>query len=436
MKRRLSVLQWMLAGVLAAHVLAPLFAQQSAQRPATPKPPARQALLAEAEAALAREDYAGAVQALRRFLAEEPDDAHAQFQLGYALTALGEREPARAAYERAVALKDDFAEAHLHLGLLLLDADPAAAVPHLARASALLTDAAQPRYLWGLALERSGQMEPAVARYREAIRLDDKNFDAHFALARVLLRTNQPAAAEVAFRAALERKPDAAAARLGLAESLITQGKLEAAVPELEAYLAAQPEDYDSRLQLAAVYLDLERWEAALAELDRVRAAGPSTARLHRLRAAAQIGLRQHAEAAASLERAAALEPDNARTYAQLGRVYLELRNFPAAERALRRALELDSQDTTALGDLAATLFLAGHYEAALAALDQLGERRRLAPGTWFLRAVCYDKLGRKPEALRAYEEFLARDDGSNPRETFQARQRARTLKRELERKR
>ncbi len=437
MKRRLSVLRWMLAGVLAAaHVVVPLFAQQPAQRPAKPKPPTRQALLAEAEAAFAREDYAGAVEALRRFLAEEPDNAHAQFQLGYALTALGEREPARVAYERAVALKDDFAEAHLNLGVLLLDADPTAAVPHLARASALLPDAAQPRYLWGLALERSGQMEQAVVRYREAIRQDEKNFDPHFALARVLLRTNQPAAAEAAFRAALERKPNAAAARLGLAESLIAQGKLEAAVPELEAYLTAQPEDYDSRLQLAAVYLDLGRYEAALAELDRLMAAGQLTARLHRLQAAAQIGLRQHAEAAASLEQAVALEPDNASTYAQLGRVYLELRNFPAAERALRRALELDPQDTAALGDLAATHFLAERYEAALAALNQLGERRALAPATWFLRAVCYDKLGQKAEALRAYEEFLARDDGSNPRETFQAQQRARTLKRELERKR
>ncbi|MCL6481991.1 MAG: tetratricopeptide repeat protein [Firmicutes bacterium] len=392
--------------------------------------------MAEAEAALAREDYAGAVQALQRLLAEEPNDAHAQFQLGYALTALGQREQARAAYERALALKNDFAEAHLNLGLLLLDADPAAAVPHLERVCALQAEAAQPRYLWGLALERSGELDQAVLRYREAIRLDEKNFDSHFALARVLLRMNQPAAAEAAFRAALERKPDAAPARLGLAESLIAQGKLEAAVPELELYLTAQPEDHDSRLQLAAVAVDLERFEAALAELDRLVAAHQSTARLHRLRAATQIGLRRYAEAAASLEQVVALEPGDAGTHAQLGRVYLELRNFPAAEQALRRALELNPQDSVALGDLAATLFLAERYEAALAALDQLAERRALAPGTWFLRAICYDKLGRKPEALRAYEEFLARDDGSNPRETFQAQQRARTLKRELERKR
>lgn len=420
--------------------------RQSPQKPPAPrkaqearrgeKPHPLEALLAQAEAAMERKDFAAAAEALRQFLAEKPDDAVAHFHLAYALTGLDRREEARTEYERAIALKSDFAEAHLNLGLLELESDPAAAVPHFARAAELMPGAAQPRFLWGLALERSGEREQALARYREAAALDAKNFDTQFALARTLLALHQPAEAETAFRAALERKPDSAPARLGLAESLLAQEKLEAAATELTAYLTAEPGDHASRLELAALYLDLSRFAEALAELDRVAAAGEANAKLHRMRAATLIGLGRTEEAITSLEQAVALEPTDAESHARLGRLYLGQRNFAAAERALRRALELDPKNNAALGDLVSTYFLAERYDAALAALDSLEQRSALPPGTWFIRAVCYDKLGRKEEALRAYEEFLRRDDGANQRETFQARQRARTLKRELERKR
>jgi Flp pilus assembly protein TadD len=445
MNRLLSVAMFALGCLVSA---GPAFA---ADAPGLQKPPATrkapesrpqdkphplEALLAQADAAMERKDFAAAAVALRQFLAEKPDDAVAHFHLAYALTALGEREEARREYQRAIALKSDFAEAHLNLGRLELASDPSAAASHFARAAELMPAAAQPRFLWGLAAERTGQLEQAIARYREAATLDTKNFDIQFALARTLLAANQPAEAETAFRAALERQPDSAPARLGLAESLMAQGKLDAAATELTAYLTAEPGDHASRLELAAIYLDQNRCAEALAELDRVAAAGEASARLHRLRATALIGLRRMEEAIASLEQAVAVEPADAESHARLGRLYLGQRNFVSAERALRRALELDPQNNTALGDLASTYFLAERYEAALTVLDSLAQRGALPPGTWFIRAVCYDKLGRKEEALRAYEEFLKRDDGSNQRETFQARQRAHTLKRELERKR
>ncbi len=444
MRRRLSVALILLccagadrpASAISRSLQEPQSPQQAPKRQSEQKAPALEELLKRADAAMQREDFSAAAEALRQFLAEKPDDAYAHFHLAYALTGLGQREEARAEYERAIALKNDFTEAHLNLGLLLLDSDPAAAAAHFARASELMPALARPWFLWGLALERAGQREQAIAHYREAIKLDARNFDLQFALARALLAENRPAEAEAAFRTALELKPGSAPARLGLAESLIAQEKLEAAAAALTVYLAAEPDDQSSRRQLAAAYLDLGHFAEALAELDRLAAAGQADATLHKLRAAALMGLQRNDEALASLEQAADLEPADAEVQARLGRLYLQRRNYTAAERALRRALELNPQNTAALGDLASTYFLAERYDAALDALDLLAERRTLPPGTWFLRAVCYDKLGRKEEALRAYEAFLERDDGSNQRETFQARQRARALKRELERKR
>jgi hypothetical protein len=46
--------------------------------------------------------------------------------------------------------------------------------------------------------------------------------------------------------------------------------------------------------------------------------------------------------------------------------------------------------------------------------------------------ATCYDHLQARPQALAAYEKFLELSQGKNPDQEWQARQRAKLLKREL----
>ena len=53
-------------------------------------------------------------------------------------------------------------------------------------------------------------------------------------------------------------------------------------------------------------------------------------------------------------------------------------------------------------------------------------------PGSWFVRAICYDKLSRKVEAIDAYQKFLDQDNGQHDTQDFQARHRILTLQSEL----
>lgn len=438
-----------LRATLAASLLA-CFAAASAgaaQQPKQPrpapagKPPARspsdpnEQLLAQADAAMQRKDFAAAVAALEKYLAAKPDDAIAHFHLGYALSGLDQWDRAQAEYERALALDPKMAAAHLNLGLVLLDRQPAAAVPSFQRAAEMLPDQARPRYLLGLALEKSGDQEGAIARYREAAELDANNFDIRFALGRVLAAVGRGAEAEPHFRAALELKPDSAAARLGLATSLLLQKKFAAALPEQEAYVRAMPDDRGARVELASIYLELGRATDALRELDRVLAAGKVSVELYRFRAAAQMSLKDLDGAIDSFVRAVALAPGDAELRARLGRLWLEKRDFAAAQKTLLEALHLNPDLVEALGDLSTAYYLAENYPAALEALDRFERKRPPTAGTWFIRATCYDKLGQKAEALAAYEKFLVLDEGRSERQNFQARQRVRILKRELERK-
>lgn len=431
--------------VLSVFVVAldfPLSAQQPppskkaapAQKAQSPGP--LEALWRSAEQALEKEDYAAAAKALEEFLSYRPEDPFAHFQLGYTYTGLKRWDDALREYTKATELDPKLAPAYLNLGLLHLEREPAAAVAPLERAVELMPGEARPRFLLGLAHERTGNAKAAIESYSAARDIDGKNFDIRFSLARVLLASKDAAGAEAEFRAALEIRGDSDPARLGLAEALLAQNKGEQAAREFAAYLERHPDDTGSREQLARLYSDFGQYEEALAELDRLVAAGKSSVALYRLQAECQVKLGKFAEAAGSLTKAVALEPGNALLHAELGRIRLEQRDFPAAEKELRNALRLKPDVTEALRDLVSVFYLGENYPATLGALDELGKRETLPAGSWFVRATCYDKLQMKPEALAAYKMFVQLDQGRSERQDFQARQRIRILTRELERKR
>jgi len=439
------------AGVLIFFFCAAIAWPQAA--PKTPKPPPAKrgtkngpaqkeapadplaALLQQAAVALDKKDYPGAVQALQSYLAQRPDDTNAQFQLGYAYSETQRWEEAQAAYQKAITLDPKLAPAHLNLGLVLLEREPAAAVEPFRHAAGLQPEKSRPRFLLGLAYERSGNLAAAIEQYRAAEKIEGKDYEVRFASARALLRSDRAAEAEAEFREALAIRTDSAPAQLGLAESLRAQKKLEAAAAQFATYLEGQPQDRDARIERAAVLSDLARYDEALAELDAADAGARASLESLKLRAEVRMLQKHWPEAAEALQKALGLAPRDAELRARLGHVRLEQRDFPAAERALREALALDRSQTETLRDLVAVFYLAEHYPAALAALDELEKREAPTAGSWFVRATCYDKLQKNAEALAAYQKFLALDQGQSDTRDFQARQRIRILARELEQK-
>lgn len=414
-----------------------------AQTPA-PQPPAQQKthkvsnplndLVAEAQKAIERRDFAAAVGALEKVIAEQPEFAYAHFQLGYAFTALKRWGEAQSEYERAAALDPKMAEAHLNLGLLLLDRDPAAAVKPLERAAELLAAQSRPRFLLGYARERAGDLPGAAQAYEGAERLDPRDYETQFAFGRTLLLLNRATEAEKKFRQALEIKSDSAAARLGLANSLAQLGSPEAA-EAFRAYLALKPEDRDARLELARLLFNQKEYPAALTELDAAETGQQASLETLKLRADILIAQSRWDESVSVLERALAMAPRDAGLHAGLGRILMEKRDFVSAERELKAALAMDAKLADGWRDLGATYYLAGNCPAALDALDRLAQLETPNAGSWFVRATCYDKLGRASEAIEAYQRFVDVDQSRNQSQELQAQARIRILKRRLEEK-
>ncbi len=160
-------------------------------------------LLVAAQTAIDAKDYQTAAQDYRDYLTKKPDDALVHFQLGYAYSAMQKPEAAKPEYETAISLDPKMPAAYLNLGLTLLSSDPGAAIAPLQKAVELSPDQANPKFILGTALERSGQVAPAIAQYEAAEKLDDSNGELHAALGRVYLRASRPADAEPQFRASL-----------------------------------------------------------------------------------------------------------------------------------------------------------------------------------------------------------------------------------------
>lgn len=392
-------------------------------------------LLDEARRDIDRDDFQAAIVPLQKFIAQKDDFAYAHFQLAYAFTALKRPQDAQPEYERAMALDPKMPEAPLNLGILLLESNPAAAIAPLQKAVALLPAQSRPRFLLGVAQERSGDLKAAVQSYEGALRLDPTDSEIALHLAGLYMKQNRPADAEKKFRAALQADSSNPATQLGLAESLEAQNKPEAA-EVYRAYLKLKPDDPSARSRYVHLLISSQNYDEALAELEREEAGKPPSLELLKLRADVQVAQKKWSDAIATLKQALALAPRDAQLHGGLGRIYLQEREFPAAERELKTALQIDQTRLDSWKDLSTTYYLAGNYTAALAALDVISKAETPGPGVWFVRALCYDNLKQAQQALDAYEKFLDLDGNKNPDQVWQAQQRIKLLKREVGEKR
>ncbi len=391
-------------------------------------------LLDEAQAAIDKNDYEAAISPLQKFIAEKPDVAYAHFQLAYAYTALKRPDEARAEYARCVALDPKMAEAQLNLGILLLESQPAAAIPPLRKAVELVPSQSRPRYLLGLAYESTGDLAAAADAFEGATRLDPKDAEALTHLGIILYRNKRPAEAEAKFRDVLQLQPQSPAALQGLAQSLDVQKKPDAAYA-YRKYLAVQPNDAAARARLIHVLIEQQQFDAALAESEQSNAGHPPNLETLKLRADIQIGQKKIDDAILTLQQAIALAPQDAQLHGGLGRLYLQKRAFPDAEKELKIALQFDRNNLTYWKDLSSTYYLSGNCPATLSTLDLIAKAETPNAGAWFIRALCYDKLEQVQPALDAYHKFLELDQNRNPDQVWQANQRIHVLQKMAEKK-
>ena len=308
-------------------------------------------------------DFAAALDPLQKYIAQRPDEAYPHFQLGYAYAGLKRAEDAKSEFARAIALDPKMAAAHLNLGLVLMDSDPAAAAEAFRHAAELQPTESRPRFLAGFCLEHAGKFPEAIEQYRAALALSPKDYEAHFALGRVLLRSNDAAGAEEQFRAAIASRGDAAPAQLGLASALLAQKKYEAASDALAEYLKLKPGDRSAHFDRASALLNLSRFDEALAELDLSDAGAAPSADTLKMRGEIFMQQKKWKEAGDALKQAISLVAAKIRNWPSGSAMWTSsCAIIPAAVRILEQVYAQNPQDADALRDLADAFYLNENY--------------------------------------------------------------------------
>jgi tetratricopeptide (TPR) repeat protein len=237
------------------------------------------------------------------------------------------------------------------------------------------------------------RLDDAAPHFRKAAELDPKYRDALLELADSYERAKRPEQAIPIYR----QFPGNAAAQARLGELLLQSKQYADAIPGLEKAVAASPTP-NNRLALANAYLMNKEPDKQLDQLVRAVASAPRNYDLRMV----------------------------------LGRCLRDNKKLAPASQQFLAATQIRPDSVEAWNELASALINSGNDEQGLAALDRIKAMGKETPGDIFYRAITLDKLRQLKPALEAYQQFLAADRGAHPDQEFQARQRARIINVEL----
>jgi tetratricopeptide (TPR) repeat protein len=387
-----------------------------------------QSLAEQGAAALDAGRYEDAVRILTRAVAADPSDDYSQFNLAVAYSLLGRDAEAIPIYKKVLELRPGLYEANINLGQSLLrSGDASAAIPYLKQAHEQKPSEFRPAYYLAEALSDAGRAEEALDPYTKALAADPASAPAELGLARALLRVGRRAEAEPHYRKAAELNPELRSYLLELASRYEENNENEAALRLYREF----PEDAAARERMGVLLLRSGDLEGAAAALEAAVRLSPTKANRTAL-AQTYLDLKQAERAEALLAQVVAAEPRDFDLRMHFARILRDQRKIPAAIEQFRAAIDINPNAAMAWSELAGMLILAEQYPEAIAALDRARDLGLENPGHLFIRAITYDRLRARQEAVEYYRRFLEASKDQNPDQEFQARQRIRVLELEM----
>jgi tetratricopeptide (TPR) repeat protein len=273
----------------------------------------------------------------------------------------------------------------------------------------------------GLALmDHHGQLDEAITCFKKAIELDPKGAPAHNNLGIALFRQGKLDEAAAEYRKAIELDPKCAPAHSGLGHALRNQGKLDEAVAEYRKASELDPKDAPAHHNLGAVLGDQGKLEEAVAEFHKALELDPKCAPTHQCLSVALAMQGKHDEAIAALQRALELDPNQPARRASL---VLELnkrawtlatspdpkaRDPKRAVELAKEAVQIAPKQRGIWNTLGAAQYRAGDWKAALTALEKSMELHQGGDAfDWFFLAMSYWRLGEKEKAREWFDRAV-----------------------------
>ena len=274
---------------------------------------------------------------------------------GIILKDLKEFDLSRLSFEKAVALKPNFADAYNNMGnAFKAQGELEKAIVAYKKALAIKPNYASGYYNLGVVLTEQGKLEEAVETYKKALVINPAYVDAYYNLGAALKDQGKPEQAVEAYSKALAIKPDDANILNNMGITFKEQGELEKAIETFNMALAIKP-DY------AEAYNNLG---VALKEQGNLE------------------------EAVEIYKKALLIKPDFAAAYTNMGNALKDQGKLEQAIETLNTAIAISPDDAEAHHYLSFALLNTGRLKEGLDEAewrwkiksDVSGERRFLQP--------------------------------------------------------
>lgn len=352
----------------------PLFTKLEVEARTNGHPLAVTVLQAHARCLQASGQTQAAIVPMKQAVAQDSRNAELYDQLGSLYAIEKNWGPAEQQFSEALRLKDDFATAHLHLGLVLgaeqkagaeeelqkayrlAPRDPAIAVtagkaladaghdrealPMLQRSVELQPKSAAAQYQLALVLQRVDRVHEAVEFLKKVVEADPRNGEALTNLGTALAQAHQAADGIPFLKRAVVLNPGNATAHQDLAAAYLQVNQIDDAIAELKTAIKIAPNSPQLHYDLGTAYKLQDDAADAIPELERAERLNPSGYEPAYLLGLLYMQVARYSEAAQQLEVALRLHPGNGEGWATLGSVYNKLDRLPEAAKALREAIQ------------------------------------------------------------------------------------------------
>ena len=240
------------------------------------------------------------------------------------------------------------------------------------------------RHSLGVALEKRGQIDEAIAAYRTALAMAPSYAQPHINLANLLATGGRLAEAIEHYRQAVQSDPRSVLAHCNLATTLDQCGRTDEAYAEFQTALTLDPQSVEARNNLANVLAGHNQIDAAVEQFERALALRPQAAEIHFNYAQALAKAGRLDAAVAQLREAVALRPDQPTFCHNLAVGLYQQGRTAEAISQWQAVLRLQPRSVETLDALAAAYAECGRFadavttaEEALALVQAQGDRQR-----------------------------------------------------------
>lgn len=367
-------------------------------------------------------DVAGALEALRRAAAAEPNSAAIIAEIAGVEFRRNRRDEAEKAAREALALDATNPDAHRILGFLFaarVDAAPGRggqatvavasvrdAIMHLEVAAASPASATDINVFLtlGRLYLRSGDGEKAVQALSRVVGLNPNFLQGRLTLAQAFVSTNNLNGAIDVLAQIVDDEPRVAAT---LGQYLERAGRPKEAAAAYSIALGVTPTSRDIKFRRAAALFAAREFAEAAAAAASAQADHPDDSRFVRLRARALFDGGAPAQAIESLERVARASPTDTAVQFAMADLYNDAGRFSDAERTVRQVVTREPTNANALNYLGYLLADKGPARQLDEAIDLVRRALAIEPDN----PSFLDSLGwaffRKGEASEA-QKYLA----------------------------